>query len=199
MSPTTPAGAQPARPYTHAEYVPEVLRTMGDWATDPTKGLLGCALGLCGEAAELDRAIGAAHGGAYGAEAKAAEVDRAKELGDVLWYATALAHVVGYNLENLPQPPVPPGYQGARYLQRHTGSVADRVKKHVFHLNRTDADVDLLWDLASIMAALRHYAQVWCSGATLDDIRGLNVVKLRLRHPAGFDPGYHGKAEGSAT
>ena len=64
-------------------------------------GLLYTALGLCGEAGEVAEKIKKTlrdHGGVFTSEIK---MDLLKELGDVLWYITAMANELGVPLQEV--------------------------------------------------------------------------------------------------
>jgi NTP pyrophosphatase (non-canonical NTP hydrolase) len=62
-------------------------------------GILYCALGLCGEAGEVAEKIKKLYRDHEGVPYYEFAQDVKKELGDVLWYLTALASEVGLDLE----------------------------------------------------------------------------------------------------
>jgi NTP pyrophosphatase (non-canonical NTP hydrolase) len=70
-------------------------------------------------------------------------------------------------------------------LSGEAGETTDYIKKVVFHGHLMDKDRvkkelgDVLWYLAVLADKC---------GLSLDDVADANVVKLKARYPAGFDP-----------
>lgn len=70
-------------------------------------------------------------------------------------------------------------------LAGEAGEVCDHLKKVVFHGHELDREAlakelgDALWYMAATASTV---------GLRLEDIAELNVEKLRLRYPEGFDP-----------
>lgn len=66
-----------------------------------------------------------------------------------------------------------------------TGEVADLLKKYLYQGHELDREKmikecgDVIWYVAELAAGL---------GMTLEDVCQLNVDKLRIRYPDGFDP-----------
>lgn len=149
------------------------------------------ALGLCGEAAEV-----------------AAEVEEVSkvvwvpkydglisELGDVLWYVTALCQLTGLSFERLQHEyritRAPSHYHAssereAGVIMRLAGSVADRVKKAGWH-GKPLTKAAVYTDLAFIVEAVRELAER--CGHTLASVCAANDAKLEKRYPTGFVEG----------
>ena len=74
---------------------------------------------------------------------------------------------------------------GAMGLAGETGEVVDHIKKVLFHGQVLDAEAlmeemgDVLWYLALLSDML---------GCSLASLMEMNVKKLRVRYPDGFDP-----------
>lgn len=123
--------------------------------------LCNCALGLAGEAAEIDAA------------------PSSDEIGDGYWYAYVLLYVLGVQ-NYAPQP----GKEelAAQRAYRCAGTVCELVKKHAFHGRDLDTIAPHLVD------ATRGYVDAL---AALDrqpasETFAQNVAKLRARYPEGF-------------
>ena len=84
-----------------------------------------------------------------------------------------------------------PGLVGTRLMTNaalgltgESGEVAELIKKHLFHDHPLDTQKvmkelgDVLWYIAAMATAV---------GVTLDQVGQMNVDKLRLRYPDGFD------------
>jgi NTP pyrophosphatase (non-canonical NTP hydrolase) len=130
------------------------------------------ALGLCGEASEVSTAFYAT----YDTDA-AANAAIVLELGDLLWYTTAMMIRLGMS--------------PARHVEAPTinltaceaaGTIADMVKKNTWHgkpLDPTKVDTHL----QAILNYIRDHAER-CE-KTLEDVARLNMKKLRARYPGG--------------
>lgn len=139
-------------------------------------------LGLVGETAE---AVAACRGHLEGDVEKE---DVLKELGDVLWYATALAINV-----RIPPTTLRPTRAGnsvyfgteamCQALQDHVGVMADKCKKVGWH-DRETSPAELRADLSRVVEFLDGLARR--HGTTLDEIADINVAKLKARWPNGF-------------
>lgn len=67
------------------------------------------------------------------------------------------------------------------------GEYLDVVKKHLWHGKDHDASrQQALKELGDLLWGIAQAADAW--GWTLDEVARANVVKLRLRYPAGFTP-----------
>jgi hypothetical protein len=139
-----------------------------------------CALGLAGEVGEVCALLAA----------KPADAAMVLELGDVLWYITALAWHYDCKLADLIAD------AGDHYradtanavlsLVAHTGAVCDIIKKTQWHGKEPNQGA-VLAGLRDAVAAIRVLA--YRHGATLDLVMDANIAKLRARYPAGFVEG----------
>jgi hypothetical protein len=112
------------------------------------------------------------------------------ELGDVLWYITALAWYYDCKLADLIAD------AGDSYradtatatlsLVARTGAVCDIIKKTQWHGKEPNQGA-VLAGLRDAVAAIRVLA--YRHGATLDLVMYENIAKLRARYPAGFVEG----------
>lgn len=64
-------------------------------------GKLYCALGLCGEAGEVAEKVKKLYRDEKGEISHEFQIAVKKELGDVLWYLTAMANELGMSLEEI--------------------------------------------------------------------------------------------------
>lgn len=120
-----------------------------------------CALGLAGEAAEID------------------EAPTSDEIGDGYWYSYVMFRVLDAD-------PIEPTRgdraDGQRAAYRASGALCELAKKHIFH----GRDFDVVREPA--IELLRKYVGALASldeqdaSATFDQ----NLDKLRSRYPAGF-------------
>jgi len=129
------------------------------------------ALGLCGEAAEVSVASNTAYDDDF--QASHAVLP---ELGDVLWYVTAITIRLGMR-------------QGRAHataldmtMYEAAGLIADVVKKDAWHGKPLDPTKVGAY-LETIISAIRGHAR--CYGLTLEGIARLNMKKLRARYPGG--------------
>lgn len=171
------------------DYAVEVARTACVYDDDKKLALAVFALGLAGEAAEVAEAV-------YQDEHDSDTIVLADdaifyELGDVLWYVTALAGVAGLRLADLlsgkPIPVERDDVALAACLMVSAGKVADYVKKVVGHGKDLSQD-KLLTDLKVVVTAVKVMAED--RGSSLCEVARGNVRKLRARYPNGFTPAH---------
>lgn len=145
--------------------VPEPLMFWHPDCPDPGRAraelFCNCALGLAGEAAEID------------------EAPTSDEIGDGYWYAYVLFRV----LDAEPQEPSPSDPAGAhRAAYRAAGVICELAKKHLFHGRGFDvvreATLRALETYVGAIAAIDPQP----AAATFEQ----NVAKLRARYPEGF-------------
>lgn len=178
-----------------ADYVTCVERTLvdaPDFQIAPAEVLLSWnVLGLCGEASEVLSHINHARADNYAD-------GLLKELGDVTWYAVAIAIDIGHEFDVLcaRRDAVKVPYQttslmyaplgvAANELVVATGQIADLVKKGVYHQKGLD-DASIAWHLRGVMAAVDAIGGY--HGFVLSDVFERNDRKLRERFPDGWDP-----------
>lgn len=77
------------------------------------------ALGLVGEAGEVSEKIKKLYRDAEGLASLDFKVELVKELGDVLWYATALARMAGVSLQNV--------------AEANIAKLRDRAERNMIH------------------------------------------------------------------
>ncbi len=135
----------------------------GDRERARTDLLCNCALGLAGEAAEID------------------EAPSSDEIGDGYWYSYVMFHCVetdGYE----PQPTERSPQDATRAAHRAAGSACELVKKHAFHGRGFDEVAD----------KIAHFVRVYVDAlASLDQQSAAetfqqNIEKLARRYPEGF-------------
>ena len=135
-----------------------------DGDRDATRAQLmcNCALGLAGEAAEIE------------------DDPSSDEIGDGYWYAYVLFHVLG--VEQYEPDVDEPSSGPQRRAHRSAGVICELVKKHTFH-GRPFEDVrdDIAERLRRYVDALAQM-DARSASATFDQ----NVDKLRSRYPDGF-------------
>jgi hypothetical protein len=144
--------------------VPPDLQFWRDDCTNPewARGQLfcNCALGLAGEAAEID------------------ETPSSDEVGDGYWYA----YIMARTLDAEPREPSDMGGDPQRELYRAASTLCELAKKHVFHGREFDALRQAatihLWRCVDALAAIDEQP----APQTRED----NVNKLRARYPDGF-------------
>jgi NTP pyrophosphatase (non-canonical NTP hydrolase) len=142
------------------------------------------ALGLAGEAGEVCGELLELRPG------RLANPKLEKELGDVCWYAVALAAQFGIPVEQVwlmatetyCHGPAPHWFSLGATLARDAGAAVDRLKKHWGHKQELDL-AKVASDLARVLADVIYIADQ--SGLTLHDIRSANVRKLSARFPQG--------------
>jgi hypothetical protein len=133
----------------------------GDAETARRDLMCNCALGLAGEATEIE------------------ETPTSDEIGDGYWYAYILLHVLGGSSYE-PQP----GDEATagRTAHRSAGAVCELVKKHAFHGRDfhevRDEMTEFVHAYVDALAALDDQP----AGETFQQ----NVDKLRSRYPEGF-------------
>ena len=66
-------------------------------------GLLYCGLGLCGEAGEVAEKVKKLYRDSDGVITEEFKQALAKEMGDVIWYLTAMAEIIGISMEEILQ------------------------------------------------------------------------------------------------
>lgn len=126
------------------------------------------ALGLCGEAAEASLTP---------------DTDTLKlELGDVVFYVAAFCEARGISDTALEAEQTMPHLD----LPTFCGSVADRVKKEVWHRRPTSAG-EYVEDLHAILQVIDWAAKGF--GSSLRGVIDANTEKLKERWPDGFVPG----------
>lgn len=123
--------------------------------------MCNCALGMAGEAAEIE------------------ETPTSDEIGDGYWYAYILLHVLSVD-----EYEARPGNRetAVRTAHRSAGAVCELVKKHVFHGREFDVVADKLRNFT------RAYVDALATldAQTAPQTRAQNVAKLEARYPAGF-------------
>jgi len=140
-------------------------------------------LGLCGEAAEV---LVAHFDFANTGESRQ---NLLLELGDVVWYVTALAIAFGTPSSRLRTNAVAT-YFGAEAcchsLVTLAGSLADLWKKDIWHGRQMSSEAADL-KLGAILSCVEGAAVAL--GSSLDEVIEMNIQKLRKRWPAGFRQG----------
>ena len=73
-------------------------------------------------------------------------------------------------------------------LSGEVGEVVELVKKDLYHSRPVDVSAlqSEMGDVVFYLAVLAHEY-----GIDLGEVMAQNVAKLRARHPAGWNPGYH--------
>lgn len=159
-------------------------------------------LGLGGEAGEVARLINAA---VYGnGMTDALRADLIDELGDVMWYISALCTKLDFDLSAIIQvrmehtsPAISPTLSVRSAVDStllwaltefviHAGNAADIIKKGIFHRHGMDSKTlgKLATELGETVAYLRFIANL--SGIDLATIMSHNIGKLKRRYPQGF-------------
>lgn len=158
------------------DYQAAARRTMGT-SKPPDQALGYFALGLVGEAIEvLDVVTGLDHEEIVG------------ELGDVAWYAAALADCLGVRLREAQ-------FSAGRWYETNVaaaiglaccaGEIAEHAKKVWGHGHPLATHEPMLVDLLiDVLDTLRELAEGF--GTTLECVLDANVAKLRARYPDGF-------------
>lgn len=159
------------------------------------------AFGLCGEGGEVSRLIDTAvyERGRLDADIVAGLTD---ELGDVLWYISALcskldfdfsvmvANARGIRFDQISPYPVEHSEDMLPWAEGQfticVGETADIIKKAIFHRHGLDyiAGRRLFEKLTYIVACARLIAHI--AGVGLEAIMAHNVAKLERRYPQGF-------------
>lgn len=154
------------------------------------KMLVCCALGLAGEATELEEAAGALPG--IGSTEPVLQF-RARhvllELGDVLWYVVTAATRLGYSPRGVREQEGRDwsslfASERVRAMQTAAGWFADTMKKTAFHgLPLAESRENLAMYLGDMLRLVEGVAQAF--GLTLADVAAANVRKLRARFASG--------------
>ncbi len=152
----------------------------------PRRGIIAedtCCLGIAGEVGEVAALL---------LDDVHARTKLNKELGDVLWYVTALAWHYDTTIAVLLDDAaaargaaVAPDDAALRMASAFGGAI-DHVKKVTWH----DAEPDqglVLRSLRDGLVALLALAKAY--GLTIDDIMRANIAKLRARHGDSFSGG----------
>ncbi len=137
--------------------------------------MVNAALGLCGEAAEINNAV------EYGPNH-----DVLEESGDLLWYVAQMCFSQGETIASIPPQRVAWSVDRAqRELWHHTGYIADAVKKLYFHQKPINVVVffDSLQGITTAVAELLHIY-----GWSIADACEYNNAKLLKRFSEGFTP-----------
>lgn len=166
----------------HTEYQLAASRTMP--STSPTH-LPNWALGLCGEVAELfSEPFVWADAGTLNARKVPKHADKyIIECGDVLWYCHALLTALRVDANSVLTGCVPK--QPFVSLYHHACSIAELVKKHVYHFKPLDTEA-LLGHIINIVEEIERSAGQL--GQSLTEVYRLNVEKLQKRWPDSFSP-----------
>ena len=145
--------------------VPEHLSFWSDDCADPESArsqlFCNCALGLAGEAAEID------------------EAPTSNEIGDGYWYSYVMFHV----LDAEPVEPKRGAPEDAKQrAYRAAGAICELAKKHLFHGREFDVvrgpTIELLREYVNAIASIDSQQPA----ETFDQ----NVAKLKARYPEGF-------------
>ncbi len=158
------------------EYL-ELVRQLGTRQDGVFIPLEQCALGLCGEAAEVDEALDA-----YVTQfdnTTAATRNVVLELGDVCFYLAAL--VLNLGLEDKLVPTGKPRF--LPNLSGGCGRLAELVKKSTWHGKQILAEV-WLTAIMGVLEAIDNDADF--VGSNRDEVLRENITKLRARWPNGF-------------
>lgn len=144
--------------------------------------MMNAALGLCGEAAEIDQVVASDWGEDNN--------DLINEAGDLLWYVAQMCRALGKSIASVPpNRQVFIGWteqQAVTVLYRNTGALADMVKKRVFHRGPTLNPFKIMEALEATVGAVDHILRL--RGMTLEEAFDANNAKLLKRHPNGFSP-----------
>lgn len=159
-----------------SEYQQCAERTMID--PNSKHRMVNAALGLCGEAAEIDQTID------WGGD------DLLTESGDLLWYVAQMCRALDVSIADIP--PERKDFaawtvqQSISVLYRNTGALADMVKKRVFHRNTLPTKPKMIGCLQAVVGAVDHILSR--HGFTIEEAFDANNQKLLKRHPNGFSP-----------
>jgi NTP pyrophosphatase (non-canonical NTP hydrolase) len=163
-----------------SEYQVQAMRTAGDTIGDQVHGLVVAALGLSGEALELERAI-----------VFQGPAEEMKELGDCFWYLARGATALKLDLADVCSGPELSGPE--RFRTRREFAIdlikigvqfGESVKKIYAQGHEIDVSTlqDLLSDYYRTMQRIISIGQLM----TCDEILEANISKLLKRFPAGF-------------
>lgn len=145
-------------------------RTMTNTTTN-TERMQNAALGLCGEAAELMEIVGGI-------------TPILDEAGDLLWYVAQMCKAFDMSIADIP----PEDFawdedEALSQLWRHTGKIADQIKKHVYHQKPMNL-IDLARHLRAVVTAVDILLSF--TDKTIADACEYNTGKILKRFPAGF-------------
>ena len=129
------------------------------------------AIGLAGEAGELLD------------ELSSEEME--KELGDVLWYLSALFTIIKAPLPILsPLHAADYGLNKAlRMLVVDCAKVVDEIKKQIFHDHGFNSD-EIYALLCDVCDSINRV--LWANSIDIEKVMGINIAKLDERYPEGF-------------
>lgn len=164
------------------EYQEKAVRTLkrGDCLLDD---VLHCVLGMVGEAGEVSEII------------NETPEEVVKEVGDSMWYAAVLSHVLSLRLEELKDEAIHAlGSRGTMLFsslapedRAHiwAGRMADRVKKSCFYGKTLDLS-SLKNELVQYWACMEEHC--YLLDVPILEVATKNILKLEARYPAGsFD------------
>lgn len=188
------------------EYLIACKRTSRGTSTKKER-LINFALGLSGEASEINELINGTHVINIAPKNQFDKVLISKEVGDLLWYVMMFIHEV-YGREDFSAEYetltkwgkgkiVFVGYTD--YYDHKTkciniglittristlaGAVSDAIKKHIFH----DHPLDSVWvigQLGDIFWLCEFFLR--CCSLTIEEVMEKNIEKLKERYPEGF-------------
>ncbi len=152
---------------TFREYMQRAARTLPD-DLGSRDLLADAALGLCGEAEEIDTA--------------SSTDARDDEIGDGWWYVAAICHALAIEPESIPPHASPADAEIG--LFRSACRIAERAKKVRYHREAIDRHRD------AILEQLGHYASSLSerTPTSKSAIWSANLEKLASRYPDGFEP-----------
>lgn len=138
--------------------------------------MTNAALGLCGEAAEIDEIVLTSWGHT--------PIKLLEEAGDLLWYVAQMCKAINISIAQFPPArEIFEGQDAVAPLYRNAGIIADVVKKQVFHQRATpnEAITSPLWIVVSAITCLLEQ-----HGFTIEQAFDHNHAKILKRHPDGF-------------
>lgn len=145
--------------------------------------LANYGLGIAGEAAEITSIALKGLGNVEDVELFKKELK--KELGDVLWYTSQIARIVGLSLEELKVKITLNNSFRNRVMRLNSkaGELADLIKKSVFHGHVIEKEVikEILGAVLSLVISIGKFAEL-----EINDISAANIEKLMRRYPEGF-------------
>lgn len=140
--------------------------------SDPQVMLTWKVLGLVGEAGELAELCksGIPSGGS---------VD--DELGDILWYVSAISRILCTVMDNLVQGNAEWFPDG---IVQEACKIAEFIKKGIFHQHGI-----LLDDVLNSLSRIVWYVEAICekTDRSIENIANRNIEKLKIRYPDGYN------------